>query len=283
MKLIRETATGKVWEMSNRLYRQADGISASDLKVVLRSPAHYWQEKHHPKPPAEIAQAAMDFGTAVHTLVLQPDLAETNIKVLPKDWNAKLKADREAREAVRVANPDAVILPHEAFDRATRLADAMRNHPTVRLLLDTDGEAEASFFSHLDDVLVKGRPDKVLAGYDCILDLKTTTDARKGVFKRRIVDGGHHISAAMYLHHVNTIDERRIIDYFWVVGEVEPPHGVMVYRATPETLSLGEKKLREAVNIYRECLLTKRWPCYTNKIHDIGVPTWTLKEENWYE
>ena len=56
--------------MTNEAYHESSAIGSSDLKLILKSPAHYKYEKENPSDPTP----AMQFGTACHQALLEPKL-----------------------------------------------------------------------------------------------------------------------------------------------------------------------------------------------------------------
>ena len=62
-------------DLSNESYQNdfRSYLSSSDIRRLLRSPAHY-------KNPTRIESPAMAFGTLVHTFVLEPGVAEARYR-----------------------------------------------------------------------------------------------------------------------------------------------------------------------------------------------------------
>src|SRR5689334_18027591 len=61
-------------------YHRYPAASSTQLKKILRSPAHYKQELEHPTPPTP----AQSLGTLIHLAVLEPDNFRANTVVRPK-------------------------------------------------------------------------------------------------------------------------------------------------------------------------------------------------------
>lgn len=62
-------------------YHGLERLSSGGVKQMLRSPAHYRQWKDTPTIPSP----AMQFGSAVHCMVLEPHKVEQVIAVMPDD------------------------------------------------------------------------------------------------------------------------------------------------------------------------------------------------------
>ena len=58
--------------LTNAEYHASEGISASGLKLIGRSPLHYWAAYLDPKREPRVETPALKLGTAIHTAVLEP-------------------------------------------------------------------------------------------------------------------------------------------------------------------------------------------------------------------
>ena len=87
--------------ITNAEYHRDGRISASGLKQILRSPMHYKFNKENPRPPTR----AMEFGTLMHTAILEPELLAASYVVVPDD--APTKQSRAGKEWWVLFNQDA--------------------------------------------------------------------------------------------------------------------------------------------------------------------------------
>jgi hypothetical protein len=76
---------GLVEDLPMDVYRAAEGVSASDLKNMQRSPA-FARMRGNTSTPAQ------EWGTAIHTAILEPDTLSTRYKLEPQQ-----PADNEAK------------------------------------------------------------------------------------------------------------------------------------------------------------------------------------------
>lgn len=83
-----------IHNLSNADYHAHPAVSSSQLKHMLRTPAHYLAAIHRPK----LATDSMHLGSLVHTLLLEPHMVDDEYTVMPKfDRRTKQgKADYEA-------------------------------------------------------------------------------------------------------------------------------------------------------------------------------------------
>lgn len=257
---------------SNEDYHAGPGVSKSFLwRLFSQSPAHA-------RVPVE-ETPAMILGAAAHVGILEPNRFSDLYYAFPpeadfrkKEWK-ELKATKEERSVK--------ILKHEDMVRIEGMRDAVRAHPEATRLLSS-GEPELSCYWYdpiHTSVLCKARFDWINKSERVIVELKTTTDARPHKFVRIAYDLGYHFQSFQYSYgctHATMIEHK---DFFFIVVEKEPPHGVMVYKADEDFINEGGKAYNQAIDIYVKCLKEDRWPCYPTEPVPLGLPGW-LKRKN---
>ena len=251
-----------------RDYHALPSLSSGGVRKLLRSPAHYLVERTREHEPTE----AMRIGTAVHTLVLEPERS-AEVVAMP-EFNMRTNAGKAAAAEWRAEHPDAQAFKPEVFDRIQRAAEAVRAHPAASRLL-SDGVAERSLFWR-----------DAAEGIDCrarfdwhredggIVDLKTAADASPAGFSRAIGSHGYHIAAAHYWNgaeHVFSASPR-----FWafVAVEVEPPFAVACYVLDDASIRAGMEACSRAYRLFRECVESDAWPGYPSTVQAISAPKW---------
>lgn len=252
-------------------------VSNSLLQAMKRSPAHMRHAMDHAEEPTP----AMVIGSAVHCAVLEPDIFPGMYFACEGD--RRTKAVKEAIAALEAEYPGAVILSTEDYARCLAIRDSVYANATAKALLAGAGDVELSFaWNHQcasgSPVLCKGRADRVswdIAG-GTIVDLKTTPDARRGAFERKIFALGYYNQGALYVDGVRA--HKLAIKHYSVIAiEKEPPYGVAVYRMKDEVLEAGRIENGELLTKTAKCLKSGLWPGYTNDITDIGLPDWAWR------
>lgn len=260
--------------MTNREYHADGAVSKSDLDLINRSPLHYFEEKNNPREQTE----AMLFGSVVHKLVLEPETFSTEYAILPK-------ADRRTREGKELyrefteALADEAVISEELYTEAFKVAEAVRNNPIARKLLQ-GGKAEQSYFWVDSDTGAecKCRPDYIRPD-GVVIDLKTTENASPEKFTKTAYDYRYHVQAWWYLNGLrqNGIPAE---DFIFIAVEKKPPYAVCVYAADELMLTLGETEAKENLNTYVDCLTSGIWHGYekTPEIHSLSLPEWVIKK-----
>lgn len=259
-------------DMEEQAYHAAPALGSTDLKNLLRSPAHYKAAK---KAPLE--SEALRVGTLVHECILEPDTWALR-RDLP-EVNKRTKAGKEKlAEFYKVAGEEGW-LPVDADDRA--LCEGMREsamaHRLVRSVLNAADKKEQSCFWR------EGRSD-VVTGFDCkarfdglapglILDLKTTQDASLRAFRNAVARYDYHVQAAHYSVGAHAVTGMWP-DYAILAIEKKPPYACAVYELDEQAMAVGVERRDEAIGQYLECMRTGKWSAYPETVRTLSLPRW---------
>lgn len=255
-------------ELSNTEYHAHPALSASGLKALAQSPAHYQASRQYREETP-----AMRLGTAFHKAVLEPERFATEYAAA--DFNRRTRDGRDrATEAVAAGT---ILLPREDYDTVQRMRDAILAHRTAAELLQVrDGVAESSWFATVDGVECKCRPDWLLPGDGIIVDLKSTLNANPKEFGRTVFNFGYHLQACHYLRVLQAADVRAE-RFVFVACEKAAPFGVSVHILDDAAMELGYTQHNRLLDLYRHCLAVNEWPCYGDEIFVTSLPAWAYR------
>ena len=256
----RNDLTNEAYQNDFRSY-----LSSSDIRRLLRSPAHY-------KNPTRIESPAMAFGTLVHTFVLEPHVAEARYRTRA-DVDGRTKEGKAVRdwEASLAAQQGIQFVGRADYDAATSIASAVRTHLGCVSIM-SGGLAEVScILDGFRDINVRIRPDYLTDKH--IVDLKTCVDARSDAFSRSIMTFGYAIQASWYCDIAQALDGQKR-DFYWVAVEKEAPFAVAVYKASDAMLSYGRREYLKAIELYKECASLDLWPAYSQQVQTLELPAW---------
>ena len=187
---------------------EAPSLSASLAKILCgKTPAHA-RLKHPRLTPRTPDQPtpAMDLGTAVHALILQPELAEQLIVVVEANsWRSN--AAKDERDSAW-ANGLTPLLP-PAFETATKMADAARIQIEEHSAdIFEDGLAEQVLVWQDDGgIWCRSRLDWLRDDHRSVDDLKTTGAGASPIdLQRRVFSDGWDIQAAFYLRGMKALE-----------------------------------------------------------------------------
>lgn len=198
------TKPGLVLDLANDDYHaQTDWLSSSYLKSLL--PEHYKQGG---------SQEALDFGTLVHTAVLEPDNLSEYVALDAATIGVKSDGTPAANPTMTTAWKRAVaeaeqcgktVIAQTDLDRALAMRAAVEAHPVAAKLIYGEGQVEESAFVEIDGVPCRARFDKRIPG--AIIDLKSTsTKPGADAIGRAVIDYGYDLSAAHYLAVAEALD-----------------------------------------------------------------------------
>lgn len=272
-------------DLSNNAYHAMPELSSTQIKDVLRTPAHFYAKHLAVDKKTHQPTQTMLLGTVVHTLVLESDKFDAEYAISEK-FDRRTKQGKLDATAFDEANSHKTVIDSELHVQAKLMADNILKHPVARLLKLPAMIAEASiFYTDTDtdtetELDCRIRPDYHLPPceqfpYGLIVDLKTTDNASYNAFNRTIVNFGYHISAAMYCDGFMQLYEiEQAPAYIWLVGERDAPYAVIAYSPNFETMQKGDDKKREALQLIADCIAANEWPAYSTDVLDINLPAW---------
>jgi hypothetical protein len=220
---------------------------------------------------------ALDLGKAAHAQVL--DIGDPIAVVDADDWRTKA-AQQKRKDAYTAGH---VPLLATDYEQVQAMATALRQHPVASALLRPGtGEAEQSLFwtdpetgicrRAMLDWLPDPTPGRVLI----VPDYKTTVSAEPSHIARVVANYGYHQQHAWYLDGAEALD--LVPDpgaaFVFIFQEKTPPYLITVAQLVPETVQWGRVLNRRAIDIYRSCTETGRWPGYGDAIQSVALPTW---------
>lgn len=242
-------------------YHAHPAISKSLLDKVAKSPLH---AKAYLDGAVEPPTAAMQFGTALHTAVLEPDRYAAEYAFWEGD--RRTKDGKAAYEALLASGKS--IISRDDNDVISAMSVSIRQHPVAGSLL-TGGLVEHSvFWQHKNVAECKARPDYWLKDAGIVVDLKTTEDASPAGFARSIAAYRYHVQAVHYL--AGTQAGR----FIFIAIEKKAPYAVGVYELDADALALGHALRERDIEQYVSCAEFDTWPGYSPEIQTITLPKW---------
>lgn len=264
-------AVGVVDGMPAATYHAIEAMSASGAKKMRQSPAHYLLARNEASMPT----AAMQFGTAVHAGVLEPDTFADVVAEAP-DVDRRTKEGKAQWAEFAAAAAGKVILSPDDMARARRCINAVRAHPSAGKLL-AGAEVEKSFFWRDGRFQVPCKARWDARNHGLAIDLKTTQDASPEAFARSIATFQYHAQAAHYCSAAEHLLDESPQAFVFIAVEVEPPHAVACYALPGAAILAGAHLMNIAFARYADALASGRWAGYPETIESIALPKWALR------
>ena len=256
---------GQFADMPASDYHQSIALSNSGIGRLLRSPMHYKAGFGEPTP-------AMQLGTAVHALVLEPhlNLVPAPVKVDRRTKQGKL----DWAEFQETLKPESIVLSPADYDRARYMAAAVTANEGVLRSGLLEGAKEHSFFAEDEHGCYRrARADIFSPETGLITDLKTCRDASEREFRRSVGAFGYHRQASWYPHTIELCGLPTCDTVFLCVENVAP-YAVAVYGLDHATLDQGKRECDEAAKLWAKCTETGDWHGYPEGVGMLTLPSY---------
>lgn len=254
-------------DLTNDQYRKESGVSNSDLMLIERSPSDYMWSLGAPRDTAKTA--AFDFGTALHTAMLEPEKFNDQVIVYSQTKTRETKA---FHEFMLSQSDDAIILLESEYNKIRFAVDGAQYHPSVNRILTAKSDKEGSIFvmDKERDITRKIRPDLdyVDYGLPVLADLKSTAnlsdwrqDAR---WKNPLFTHGYAHTAAYYMDTASIEYGIQINEYIFIVVQktIEmgryPVAAITITRDELEMLGAFDQ-VNHNLDTYATCLHANNW------------------------
>ncbi len=266
--------------LSNEHYHASKGLSNSSMEFLLPPycPKMYWYQKLSGKVKHK-SSAAFDLGTAVHTLVFEPQEFARRfycVQEVPKKNTTIGKA--AFKSMVQTAGGRAILNKADQ-DTAYWMAGNITSHSMWKSVKgDLSGciEDSIAWVDPESGILLRSRPDFYTD--DIILDLKTTKDSSPHAFQKAVSDYAYHRQGALSIDGLSTVKGHSYSSVVLFVVDKNAPHFVRCYVMTDNAIEQGRYEYKYAAAQYKKCSDTGIWTSYPEIIEDLDLAPWAYKD-----
>lgn len=252
-------------------------LSASIANIICsQSPAH--AKAAHPKLNPDLVREEKghyDVGTAAHSILLQGDRSQLAIIDAP-DW--RTNAAKNERDLARVMGK-IPLLAHIMDEVDAMVAAATRQlgeHGATPPLFMGGKPEQTLVWDEPGGVTCRARLDWLRDDRKTIDDLKSTSrSASPESYSRNLFGVGGDVQAAFYVRGCQELFGETPT-FRWVIVETTPPYALSVVAPAPDMMELGHRKIQHAIDIWRRCLATDRWPGYPDQVCWANAPDYEL-------
>ena len=259
-------------DVPNEVYHQIlPGYSSTFIKTA------YEKSLYHARfGVSSINPAIADFGTAIHSMTLEPE--KDHVRRGPETRRGK--AWTEANEAAKADG--AVLLPEKEFDVAERAAQKLLDHPSAGKILKAEDkicEASITVKHPRTGLELKIRPDIYVPSTGVMADVKTTVSSDPRLFSRQAWSLGYPISAAFYKMVAEMIGWN--VSYFcFLTIEKTEPFAAHCHHLSSEALERGHRIVEHTLDLIAEAEQSGDWPTGWGTHTTLDVPEWMqLKDQ----
>lgn len=253
-----------IYRVSNEEYHAGPGLSSTGVKAILESPAHFKTSFEPTK--------SMDFGTALHMAMLEPELFAARYVEKPDGMSFSTKEGKKWREE------------HEGFEILTpadaegirELAKAFGRSALWREAVD-GAEFEISAYHQGPHGLRRARAD-IFGWNGTIYDIKTTASGlNTWELARTIMDFGYHISGKWYLDVFGGALGVKLNRFVLIFASKSPPYAIRFVPLSAQMLAIAALECARAEAIHAECMKSNTWEAYPDEFVDVELPSFYVK------
>lgn len=252
---------------TNEQYHASEGLSFSGLKLLSKTPRHYYMSKIVKKTET----ASQRVGTLTHMALLEPERFKKIVKPIDGNRNAKevqLRIDEAEREGYYVCKP-------KEYKDAAGIADYIETTDFYKKYI-RGGVAEVSLRCVHDDILLKCRPDYLHQERKIIVDVKTFNDLDIDSIERQIYKMKYHWQSAFYLFVLEKSLNIKTTKFVHMFVDVE---NAIIRNVVLDDAAL-EKAFEEMspyIQQYKNCLTNNKWPAYPDELVTVSLPSYGWK------
>ena len=271
-------------------------IGSTGLKLLHRSPSHYYAQYLDPNRISKPPTPAMLLGIYTHCAILEParfwdqyvcvDDAEICKSINAKNPRATVEYRRWYAEWSKSVNGKEVIASDD-YKTIIAMRDAVWSNSNAATLLDgIVAERSIYFTDKRTGALCKARPDGIRLGLvqrPVILEIKTCENASPEAFGRQAFNYRYHSQAAFYVDgYIAAGISEELPIHITIAVEKEPPYAIALYLTPDNVLEIGRHENAKDLEIYVNCLRSGSWHGYDTAIVPLQLPTWALRQSQQY-
>lgn len=254
--------------------------SLEDFRASVRKYYRkYVLKKQHDKPTKE-----MEFGSALHKAVLEPDTFLDVYAVATRDYGDS-KKDVRALNEFAAANPGRIVLNKSDWDKICELNEAISDDTEADHLLREEGKCEEMLHWQFDDgsglmLPMRSCLDKVLLSPGIIVDIKTTRGAlSRDWLSKTIADYGYHRQAVTYLRAASLVWHQKFVFKFVFVSKDCPEACTVTLPREDQVLAWNEVRANVSDLLSRKTMdyWDSRWK---GEVNEVGLPAWYRKRKD---
>lgn len=257
-------------DIPNEEYHKRSEWSSSDIKFLVNGCLDDLERHKKNFKPSK----AMEFGTALHKIVLEKDTFFQEYIVMPEfePTNGKPKTSgwkntndyKQQKEEFELIAGDRIILTEEEFNSIVSIDNAIRHHPFWQQLIENKMYFEKSIIGEVEyesdleeDKLVKLpvriRPDIIIPDYTkergIIIDLKSTSDASPSKFGKDIYQLNYDAQASFYAVVAEEVIGKPFDFIFIACNDPKDNEEPIVnfYKLSPTRIVQGSTKVSNAI------------------------------------
>ena len=242
--------------------------SSSSLKLYLKDPKEYHNRYILKLPREEKYKSAYDFGTYIHSLILEPEKVADEYAIYE---GATRRGN--AYKDFKAANAGKIIITRSQFLQAQSILEAYSENQIAVDIINR-GKPEQTLCTEIDGMKIKVRADYVRHGQ--IIDVKTTGDATdKFTIGKTIARFDYDLSAALYVDAFSKYFDNEFDFFFLFINKMT--NEIEVLKASKKLLENGRRKYKKSIQLLKEARESGKY--FKEGIQEVDIPSWAVFNE----
>jgi hypothetical protein len=249
------------------VYRSFWGMNYSQLKAFEKSPSKYLYEKENPQKPSP----AQELGSAIHSILLEPELFYKTYVVQPK-FDRRTKDGKANAELWESQHQGKTALSYDEFNICEKLRKVVDNDAFFKRFFN-GGIAESVFMAKdkATDIILKGKLDYYIPSKNVVIDLKTTDSAHPSSFIWDIKKYGYHNQGAFYYDLVERATGVKPEAYIIIAVEKNKDCDMQAYFLGEEELEICRNRYMNWLLRFKECHDKGEFPGYERQFIEFNT------------
>lgn len=269
---------GIYYDLSSEEYHgDKNSISRSALMDFKRSPRKYWANHLNSERPEREVKPSWEFGTAFHTMILEPHLFDENYIMNPAPMLLK-NVGREAYDLYKktvdyIGSCGKQVLSHSDFEKLCEMRNSLLGCERAKKLIE-GAVFESSYFWHDEHsgLMIKSRPD--ILHQNIYVDLKTIDDASPHNFQKEMAIYGYNLQAAMLKDGIEKLTGNKLSACINICVEKKYPYSIGIYIIDEAAIEQGQYEYKNLLLQMKNCQQENNFPDY--QVQTIGLPKWAI-------
>ena len=228
---MKEIKINKVCKDSNSDYHSHKSISASGLKEISSSSITDYLNKEFK------TSLALELGSAIHTIILEPELFDSEFYVMP-NVDLRTKAGKQSKLEHQQLAQGRTLLSQSNYDLLEKILVSFKSNSDAMALLD--GKIEYSHYGSINNIDVRCRPD--ILGKDFVCDIKSCKSVNPVSFRKDCFTYKWFLQAAFYSDFLSIPAE----NFRFIAVSKEDNPKVKVFGIRKKNIDLGRQQWHEA-------------------------------------
>ena len=195
---------------------------------------------------------------------------------IPAGWTND--AIRAARDEAR-SNGLTPILPWDNV-ALSRMVDAAKEFVARTSIAEAfkRGKPEISLFYDDDGAQCRARLDLYDEETGTVIDYKTTDDVSPRTFARKIISMRYYLQSVFYSRALHCVG-KPFSNFVFLAQSIYPPHDCTLHMLSPDMEAIGNSECQRAIEIWKRCAESNKWPGYGTQLNWVEAPAWLLAQE----